>query len=175
MTDEEFIEMLQQRYKPMYRPIPWDVDLTTLGVKDMMIIGMDEDNLPMFDPVIEAYVQWMMDQPIGSLKREQEKMIEKWVAARSEPIRQTYIRYGEAADGTSNISTRFAALGWRDVPSDIMSYERKEEIYQMHKDGMMQKAIAEKLNLAKSTVQGVCAEMRKIKNDPPMSGLPFRE
>ena len=83
-----------------------DVDAT-----DMCVIGYDEFGLPLFQPMIEFYVDQLMKQPVGTISKKQEEIIDIWIETRRAKIRNAYKVFADLAEENNKLRRHFS-LGW---------------------------------------------------------------
>ena len=85
-----------------------DGDITE---RDMFVIGMDEFGLPLFQPLVEHYVDQLLKRPVGTISKSQEGIIKIWIETRSAKIKRAYDQHAEISE-ENNKPRRHRSLGW---------------------------------------------------------------
>lgn len=63
--------------------------------------------LPSFPYPLEKLVKTLLDMPIGMLSEDELDLLDSWVAARSQPIREAGLKHGTSRAAIAN------ELGWK--------------------------------------------------------------
>jgi len=85
-----------------------DGDITE---NDMFVIGYDDLGLPLFQPLVEYYVDQLLKQPVGTISKTQEGIIDIWIKTRAAKIKQAYDLHADISE-ENNRPRRHRSLGW---------------------------------------------------------------
>jgi len=85
-----------------------DGDITE---RDMYVIGYDHLGLPLFQPLVEYYVDQLLKQPVGTISKKQEGIIDIWIKTRAAKIKRAYDIHADLAE-KDNKPRRHQSLGW---------------------------------------------------------------
>ena len=75
-----------------------DGDITE---NDMFVIGYDDFGLPLFQPLVEYYVDQLLKQPVGTISKSQEGIINIWIETRAAKIKHAYDMHAEISEENS--------------------------------------------------------------------------
>ena len=79
--------------------------------RDMFVVGFDEFGLPLFQPLVEYYVDQLLKQPVGTISKSQEGIIDIWIKTRAAKIQHAYDTHADLAE-ENNRPRRHRSLGW---------------------------------------------------------------
>jgi hypothetical protein len=85
-----------------------DGDITE---NDMFVCGLDELGLPLFQPMVEYYVDQLLKRPVGTISKAQEGIIKIWIETRAAKIKHAYDQHADLSE-ENNRPRRHRSLGW---------------------------------------------------------------